>query len=160
MDIRKIIKDLEENAISQLDLAYLGMPLPVGITDKDFERLCEALSKNTSLTALFLRKFSDKTSTIQRATLLFKALNRAQLAGQQLNYLSYSGSRFEGEDDKKTCLEFLTNNQSLRILQPSLYDWKEPDLMQEFADGIRYHPHLITLLTGLVTCKGAGEMHL
>lgn len=158
IDIRKIIKDLEENTISQLDLAYLGMPLPAGVTDKDFERLCEALSKNTSLTALFLRKFSDKAGTIHRAALLFEALNKAQLNGQKLSYLSYSGSRFECEEDKRACLEFLTNNQSLRILQPSLYDWKEPDLMQEFADRIRHHPHLTTLLTGLVTCKCAGEM--
>lgn len=162
LDINTIVRDLEENSVLKLDLAYLGLPQPAGINDKDFGRLCIALAKNTSLKSVFMRKFSarhdNKEPTSQRATMLFNALDAAQKNGQRLNYFSCSGSRFNSVEEKKACIQFLENNTSIRILQPSLYDFKEPEIMQEMANAIGNHSTLTTLLTGLFKCKGAGEM--
>lgn len=168
LDIAKICQELEANRIDRLDLAYLGMPEPAGISDKDFEKLCASLAKNTSLKALFIRKFSneapkDKTSdaaaTFQyRSKLLFESLSAAHDKGQRLEYLSYSGARYNNKDEMLTTVNYLKKNSSLKILQASLYDWKHTDVFEKFADVIRQHPSLTTLLTGIFKHKGAGEL--
>ncbi len=175
LDLNQIISDLEANRIDELDLAYLGMPLPGGISDDNFKRFTEALSKNQSLKKLFIRKFaakSDREERQSRAELLFTALELAQSQGQALKYLSYSGIRLNTKGIE-ACLQYLKANRSLTVLQPSLFDFDREAYLQyqehngsllelnqtkAFAEILQSHPRLKTVFFGLSTVPGTGEM--
>lgn len=162
LDIIKISEDLESNRITQLDLAYLGASEPGGISDELFVRLCDAISKNESLKKLYIRKFSSGKNVISgavsRPLLMFKALSDAQKNGQRLQYLSYSSSKFCNIEERNAALEYLKENKSLIVFQPSLYDWKKIDEFRQFAEAIAAHPKLVTILTGMIKVDGAGEV--
>jgi hypothetical protein len=166
LDIDNICRELKANRTEELDLAYLGMAEPAGVSDKDFKKITEALASNTSLKKLFIRKFSKKESNhdkssepfVYRAKVLFDALSAAQKNGQQLVYLSYSGSRFNYAEEMQSAINYLENNKHLKVLQASLYDWKDQKIFTDFANTIATHPTLTTLLTGILKLEGAGEI--
>jgi hypothetical protein len=168
LDVDRICRDLEANKTEKLDLAYLGMPEPAGISDTDFLKIAKAIACNTSLKALFIRKFSriehaavqnnSPVPFVYRAKVLFDALSHAQSNGQHLEYLSYSGARFNNTDEMMAVIQYLQNNKKLKILQASLYYWTDASLFRQLADTIQHHPSLTTLLTAIFKLSGAGEM--
>jgi len=161
LDLSSIINGLERNTVKELDLSYLGEEIPAGISDADFIKLCDAIENNTSLNALFIRRFSTKTdaSSCNRALLLFKALSSAQEQGQKLEYLSYSGLRLIDGDKEgiAAILDYLASNVSLKVLQPSLHDFRLKKDFERFAECLVKHPGLKTLLTGVFKTKDAGS---
>lgn len=163
LELGKICSDLRDNTILDLELSYLGEEQPTGVSDQAFRELVASLAENRSLKRLYLRKFSNKvpadsTAPYHRAQALFDALLRAQHKGQRLQYLSYSGARFNNEEDHQAALTYLRENHSLRILQPALYDWKETAQIEAFAETIKRHPTLTTLLTQMVRAKDGGQI--
>ncbi len=161
-DLPAILQKLEDNEIKELNLAFLGLASPAGISDQEFAQLCTALAKNKSLERLFLRKCSDKFTGTKdqqsRLNQLFKALNKAQKNGQILSYLSYSGVRFTLESEYEDCLNYLENNQSLKALDLSWYDWKEKSYLKRLATCIGAHPNLRTVLNGINNHPEAGKI--
>jgi hypothetical protein len=161
-DLSAILQKLEDNQIRELNLAFLGLAAPAGISDQDFARLCTALAKNSSLEKLFLRKCSDKfTGTPgqeSRLNQLFKALNLAQTNGQQLSYLSYSGVRFTLTSEYEDCLAYLESNKSLKVLDLSWYDWKDKSYLKRLGACVGAHPNLRTVLNGINNHPEAGEI--
>ncbi|KTD65444.1 hypothetical protein [Legionella shakespearei] len=161
-DLSAILQKLEDNQIKELNLAFLGLPAPAGISDQDFAKLCTALAKNSSLEKLFLRKCSDKFTGApgqeSRLNQLFKALNQAQANGQQLSYLSYSGVRFTLASEYEDCLNYLENNKSLKVLDLSWYDWKDKACLKRLGACIGAHPNLRTVLNGINNHPEAGEI--
>lgn len=163
LDIDTCIRDLEENNITELHLGYLGLQPPIGISKNKFIEFCEALSKNTSLQHLFLKKFSvgeirNPGQSKDRIVILFNSLKEAEIKGQKLTYLSYANARFENPEDIEACLDYLHNNNSLKILQPSLYDWQKPEEIEKIANVIENHPTLVTLLTDIVRCENGADL--
>lgn len=162
IQIDAICTELRENRIASLDLTYLGEPLPTGVSDEDFVKLMDALAVNTSLKKLNLRKFSNNTEASDsnnksRFVRFAEALSMAQSAGQRLSYLSYYGTRYH-QDDAHSMLEFLNHNDSLVVLQASLYDIKTTSIIQEYGNAIQRLPELATLLTGILPAPKAGAI--
>lgn len=161
LEIDKICEALHENNITNLELPYLGEAPPTGINDADFEKLMAAISENTSLKQLYLRKCSNSTDPVahpyRRLPALARALTKAQEAGQELTYLSFSASRYSSEEASDMA-RFLRKNKSLVVLQPSFYDISRSDIFEQYAEAIENHPNLRTLLTGLLTVRGAGKI--
>lgn len=161
LDIEQICQDLRSNRVEELSLGYLGMPEPAGINDAQFLKLMQALAENTSLKSLFVRRFSSHVANQaaqNRAELLFNALLSAHGKGQCLEYLSYSGAKFNNVAEMNLMVDYLERNQHLRILQPSLHDWHDVNAFQRFAQAISRHSSLTTLLTGIFKLKGAGRV--
>lgn len=161
LDIEQICQDLRSNRVEKLSLGYLGMPEPAGISDAQFQKLMQALSVNTSLKSLFMRRFSSHVADQgidNRAELLFTALLVAHRKGQRLEYLSYSGAKFNHVNEMHLMVDYLESNQNLRILQPSLYDWHDINAFKRLAQAISHHASLTTLLTGIFKLKDAGRL--
>lgn len=161
LEIDKICDALRENRITKLDLSYLGEAPPTGINNDDFKKLMSALAANTSLKKLYLRKCANSTDPVsepyRRLPALANALATAQKSGQALTYLSYSGTRYRS-DEALAMVAYLAKNKSLIVLQPSLYDIKSLAIFERYAQVIQKHPMLTTLLTGILTSKGAGSV--
>lgn len=161
LEIDKICYMLRENSITTLDLSYLGEAPPTGINDQDFEKLMSALAVNSSLKRVYLRKFSNSTDPLaqpyRRLPALANALISAQKAGQALTYLSFSASRFQSEE-ALVMAKFLSQNTSLQVFQPSFYDIQSIRVFEAFAKAIQKHATLKTLLTGILTVRGAGAL--
>lgn len=162
LDMNKIMYELERNYITELDLAYLGMSEPAGISDELFTRFAAALAKNVSLKKLFIRKFSSyvvsNSSSKPRGQILFEALHQAQKNGQKLIYLSYSASYITKPEEKDAIFEYLRANNSLIVFQPSLYYWDKIEDIKEFVSIISKHSTMKTLLTGIFKAEGAGKV--
>lgn len=161
LDIDRICDSLRENSITTLDLSYLGEEPPTGISDQKFTNLMSALAVNTSLKRVYLRKFSNSMNPFsqpyRRLPALANALISAHKAGQALTYLSYSASRYQS-DEALTMANFLSKNKSLIVFQPSFYDIQSLKIFETYAKAIKNHPTLKTLLTGILTVKGAGSI--
>lgn len=156
IQVDRICDRLRNNKIEELELAYLGEEGSAGISDDDFKKIAVAISENTSLKRLYLRKFSGK-SQLDRCERLFEALIQAQKNGQRLEYLSYSGARLGNDKAFDKIIQFYRENESLKILQPALFDFKNPNKMKELAEAIGKLPELTTLLLGVIPCPEAGE---
>lgn len=149
--------------VEKLDIPFLGLLPPCGISGDDCKELLDALKTNTSLKSLAFRKFASRAEdkqgnmildTTDRLTALLITLHEAQLQGMALTYFSYDGARLSKDPHKKeqqmeAACQFIENNTSLIEFFPDLFDWDDEKFFRRFVTALKNHPTLEVLYAGI-----------
>lgn len=174
-EIRKVVPvkfDLINKALTRsrsivekLDIPFLGLLFPCGISNDECNKFLAALKENTSLKSLALRKFASRAEdkqgnmildTTNRLTNLLTTLDKAQQRrnGMELTYFSYDGARLSKdpnikEQQMEAACQFIENNSSLLEFFPDLFDWDDEKFFRRFVTALKNHPTLQVLYAGI-----------